>query len=162
MRGSLYNDQCCKSLFSLQTWHVRRRHQLQLSHNDTNYWLIYGWLSLECSVPQHYSREQGAQDQSLPPWTGCKTRDASKGHLIHIAVSLSFPLFPIHTGPWRRMLGDSYTNPSHPFSCSHTPPSEPLSVHLHGRSVDNPRITMCSCLLNLHRQLFISFDFRGV
>ena len=87
-----------------------------------------------------------------------KTQDASKGHLIHIAVSLSLPLFLIHTDPWRLILGDSYTRPSHTPSLSpphtHTPPSEPLSVHLHSRPVDKPRITMWSRLLKAHGQLF--------
>ena len=47
-------------------------------------------------------------------------RDASRGHLIHIAVSLSPSLFLIHTDPWRLILGDSYTCPSHTFSLSPT------------------------------------------
>ncbi len=146
---------------------VHQWHQLQSSHNDTNYWLVNGQLSLECSACNTILENRGTRDQSLPPWMCCKTRDASKGHLIHIAkslslslsLSLSIPPFLIHTGPLRLILGDSYTRPSHTFSLPHTPPSEPLSVHLHSRPVDKPRITMWSCLLKAHRQHFASLSF---
>lgn len=151
------------SVFRPDMWEaVAQWHQLQSSHNDTNYWLVNGQLSLEDSARNTIVENRGAQDQSLPPWTCCKTRDASKGHLSHIAVSLS--LFLIHTGPWRLILGDSYTCPTHTFSLPHKPPSEPLSIHLHSRLVDKPRITMWSRLLKAHRHLFciIILQFRTV
>lgn len=133
---------------------VHQWHQLQSSHNDTNYWLVNGQLSLECYPCNIILENRGTRDQSLPPWMCYKRRDASKGHLIHIAESLSLilTLFLIHNGPWRLILGDSYTRPSHTFSLPHTPPSEPLSVHLHSQLVDKPRITMWSCFLKAHRQ----------
>lgn len=151
------------SVFRPDMWEaVAQWHQLQSSHNDTNYWLVNGQLSLEDSARNTIVENRGAQDQSLPPWTCCKTRDASKVHLSHIAVSLS--LFLIHTGPWRLILGDSYTCPTHTFSLPHKPPSEPLSIHLHSRLVDKPRITMWSRLLKAHRHLFciIILQFRTV
>lgn len=136
---------------------VHQWHQLQSSHNDTNYWLVNGQFSLERSARITILENRGTQDQSLPPWTCYKSRDASKGHLFHIA-SLSLPLFLIHTSPMRLILGDSYTHPSHTFSLPHTTPSEPLSVHLHSRPVDKPRITMWSRLLKEHRQPFTSLS----
>lgn len=134
-------------------WEAKaQRHQLQSSHNDTNYWLVNGQPSHEDSTCSTIVESRGAQDQSLPLWTCCKTQDAAKGHLTHSAVSLA--PFLIHSGPWRLILGDSYTCPTHTFSLPHKPPSEPLSIHLHSRLVDKPRITMWSCLLKAHRHLF--------
>lgn len=141
------------SFFRPDMWEaVPRWHQLQSSHGR-NYWPANGQLSLEDSARNTIVKKRGAQDQSLPPWTFCKTWNASRGHLIHTAVLLS--LFLIHTAPWRLILGDSYTRPTHTFSLPHTTPSEPLSVHLHSQLVDKPRITMRSRLLKAHRHFFL-------
>ena len=79
----------------------------------------------------------------------------STSESLSLSLSLSFSLY---TGPWRLVLGDSYTYPSHTFSHPHKPPSEPLSVHLHSRLVDKPRITMWYCLLKAHRWLLASIS----
>lgn len=130
-----------------------QKHQLQSSHNDTNYWPVNGQLSLECSACNSPVEER-AQDQSLSPWMCRKTWDGPKGRFIHIAVS-----FLIHSGAQRLILGDSYAHPSHSFSHLHTPPPELLSVHLHSQLVDKPRITMWSCLLKAHGHLLALSGF---
>ncbi|KAK9519145.1 hypothetical protein VZT92_021891 [Zoarces viviparus] len=47
MRGRLHNEQREDSFPSSD---LTCEKQLQSSHNDTNYWLVNGQLSLECSA----------------------------------------------------------------------------------------------------------------
>lgn len=83
--------------------------------------LLMGSLALSVTPATPFWRE--TWDQSLPPWTCCKRRDASKGHLKHITVSLcsvslslSNPYWPLETHI-RRLL---HTALPHLLSPPHT------------------------------------------
>lgn len=151
MRGRLYNEHCEDSFQSSAMTCEKQC----ISGTSCGLHImteiigsLMGSLALSIQPTTPFRRTGGKQDQSLP-CTCCKTRDAfqrtSCPHLslsLSVSLSLSFAPSLIHTGPWRHILGDSYTCPSHTFSLPHTPSSPPLSVHLHSQLVDKPRITM--------------------